>query len=58
LDVSVKHTLALSDRSELDFNFSVSNFYNRDNIFYFDRVRFTRVNQLPILPSFGLTLSF
>lgn len=58
LDVSVKHTMAISDRSELDFNFSVSNFYNRDNIFYFDRVRFTRVNQLPILPSFGLTLSF
>lgn len=58
LDVSVRHTVALSDRSDLDLNFSVSNFYNRENIFYFDRVRFARVNQLPILPSFGMTLSF
>ena len=58
LDVSLKHTWAISDRSELDFNFSLSNMYNRENIFYFDRVRFTRVNQLPILPSLGVTLSF
>lgn len=58
LDVSVRHTVALSDRSDLDLNFSVSNFYNRENIFYFDRVRFARVNQLPILPSFGMTLTF
>ena len=58
LDVSLRHTWAISDRSELDFNFSISNMYNRENIFYFDRVRFTRVNQLPILPSLGVTLSF
>jgi hypothetical protein len=58
LDVSVRHTVALSDRSDLDLNFSVSNFYNRENIFYFDLVRFARVNQLPILPSFGMTLTF
>lgn len=58
LDVSLRHTWAISDRSELDFNFSLSNMYNRENIFYFDRVRFTRVNQLPILPSLGVTLSF
>ncbi|MBA4303908.1 MAG: TonB-dependent receptor [Sphingobacteriaceae bacterium] len=58
LDVSLRHTWAISDRSELDFNFSISNMYNRENIFYFDRVRFSRVNQLPILPSLGVTLSF
>lgn len=58
LDVSLRHVWAISDRSELDFNFSLSNAYNRENIFYFDRVRFTRVNQLPILPSLGVTLSF
>lgn len=58
LDVSLRHTWAISDRSELDFNFSISNVYNRENIFYFDRVRFSRVNQLPILPSLGVTLSF
>ncbi|MFM7586553.1 MAG: TonB-dependent receptor, partial [Bacteroidota bacterium] len=58
LDASLRYTYAVSDRSELDFNFSVSNVYDRRNIFYFDRVRFSRVNQLPILPSFGLTWNF
>jgi hypothetical protein len=58
LDLSLRHTLAITDRSELDINFSISNVYNRDNIFYFDRVRFTRVNQLPILPSLGLVYTF
>jgi hypothetical protein len=37
---------------------SVINVYNRDNVFYFDRVRYARVNQLPILPSVGVNLSF
>jgi hypothetical protein len=58
LDLSLRHNMPLSDRKELDFNFSLSNVYNRENIFYFDRVNFTRVNQLPILPSVGVTLSF
>lgn len=58
LDISVRHTVALTTRSELDINFSISNVYNRENIFYFDRVRFTRVNQLPILPSLGLVYTF
>ena len=30
----------------------------RDNIFYFDRVRYSRVNQLPILPSLSATFHF
>lgn len=58
LDLSLKYTLAVTTRSELDINLSVSNVYNRDNIFYFDRVRFRQVNQLPILPSLGLLYSF
>ncbi len=58
LDISVRHTILIGTRSELDINFSVSNVYNRDNIFYFDRIRFTQINQLPILPSVGVSYTF
>ena len=37
---------------------SVTNVYNRNNIFFVDRITATRVDQLPILPSFGLVFSF
>lgn len=58
LDVTLKNTQQLSDKVSLEIVASATNLYNRDNIFYFDRVRFTRVNQLPIIPSLGLTLNF
>ena len=32
--------------------------YNRENIFYFNRVKYERVNQLPLMPSLGLSLTF
>lgn len=58
MDISLKRTFYLGQNSELDLNFGITNLYNRENIFYFDRVTFSRVNQLPILPNFGLNLSF
>lgn len=58
LDASIKKRYDLSDNASLDINFGISNLYNRENIFYFDRIRFTRVNQLPILPSLSLALNF
>ncbi|MCS7086504.1 MAG: hypothetical protein NZ534_10580 [Bacteroidia bacterium] len=42
----------------LEFNANVINAYNRANIFYFDRVRYTRVDQLPVVPTLGAALSF
>lgn len=38
--------------------FSCTNVYNRANIFYFDRVKYKRVDQLPILPSLAVSYSF
>ena len=32
--------------------------YNRENIFYFNRIEHERVNQLPLLPSAGISLKF
>jgi hypothetical protein len=37
-------------------NLTVLNAYNRPNLFYIDRITARRYNQLPILPSAGLTL--
>lgn len=58
LDVSLKKHIKLSKTSDLNIIASCINTYNRANIFYFDRVNYTRVNQLPILPSLGFNLSF
>ncbi|KAA3648569.1 MAG: TonB-dependent receptor [Bacteroidetes bacterium] len=57
-DVSVTKKFVLSENSILEASASVTNVYNRDNIFYVNRVTSERVNQLPILPSIGLNLTF
>ena len=58
LDASLKKTWSFTKHTQLEAVASVTNMYDRENIFYFDRVNYTRVNQLPILPSMGLTFSF
>lgn len=57
LDLSLKKTWEFSKYSKVELVASVTNAYDRQNIFYFDRVRYKRVNQLPILPSLGMTVS-
>ncbi|MCB0397928.1 MAG: hypothetical protein KDD36_14850, partial [Flavobacteriales bacterium] len=58
LDVTLKRTFLISEHSRIEALLGITNVYNRENIFYFDRVRYERVNQLPIMPSFGLNMSF
>ncbi len=58
LDISVKRTIKFSRNSKLEINASATNIYNRPNIFYFDRIRYDRVNQLPLLPSLSMTFEF
>lgn len=58
LDLTVKRTFPISINSQLVVNAGVTNAYNRENIFYFDRINFERVNQLPFMPSAGIALSF
>ena len=57
-DVSIKKNFEFGDRTKLETNFSITNMYNRENIFYFDRVKYKRVNQLPILPSLAISYGF
>ena len=58
LDASISKSIKLNKSSMLDMTFSVTNAYNRENIFYFNRVKYERVDQLPIMPSFGASITF
>lgn len=58
LDFSARKTFDIKGKLKIEINASVSNVYNRKNIFYFDRVTYTRVNQLPVLPSLGIAFSW
>ncbi len=58
LDFSVKKRFDVFKSSILELNLSVTNVYNRNNLFYQNRTTGERVDQLPIMPSFGLSLSF
>ncbi|XZF14480.1 TonB-dependent receptor [Chitinophagaceae bacterium MMS25-I14] len=58
LDLSVKRRFNLSKTSNIDATFSMTNVYDRDNIFYVDRISNIRIYQLPIFPSLNLTWNF
>lgn len=58
LDASFKRTFEFTKYMNLQAVLSITNLYNRENIFFFDRVRYERVNQLPILPSIGIKFTF
>jgi hypothetical protein len=58
LDLTLKKSFELSKNSIFEITLSTTNTYNRDNIFYYDRVKHERVNQLPIIPSLGANLTF
>lgn len=58
LDISATKVWNLPKGREFKSIISIINVYNRANIFYFDRVRNTRVNQLPFMPSVGCTYAF
>lgn len=58
MDLSLKRRFELGGNSKIDATLSVTNAYNRENIFFVDRITNNRVNQLPILPSLALTYSF
>jgi len=58
VDFSIKHTLEFSKNTSLEITAAVTNALNRENIFYFNRVTYQRVNQLPTLPSLAMTFRF
>lgn len=58
LDLSAKRRWAFKNKFMVELQASALNLYNRKNVFYFDRVRFATIYQLPLLPSLGLTLKY
>ena len=57
-DLSIKKKISFKKSSQMEIVGSISNVYNRKNIFYYNTLLDKRVNQLPILPSMGLNWSF
>lgn len=58
LDISVKKRFIFNKNSNLETSLSVTNVYNRNNIFYVDRKDNVRVFQLPVFPSLNATWNF
>jgi hypothetical protein len=58
LDFSADKVLYKKKNSKVWAVFSLTNVYNRNNVFYFNRITFKRVDQLPILPSISLNATF
>ena len=59
LDLSLKKTLKSNEKNrKFVGSASIVNVYNRANIFYFDRISFERINQLPVLPSISVSYEF
>jgi len=54
----VTKKIEFSKHFGLEIVASVTNAYNRENIFYFDRVEYERVNQLPTIPSLAMKAKF
>jgi hypothetical protein len=57
-DINAKRKIFFTERTILEVDLGVTNVYNRANVFYVDLLTSETVQQLPILPSLGLTLSF
>ncbi|MCZ2356179.1 MAG: TonB-dependent receptor [Bacteroidia bacterium] len=55
LDITAKRKFSIKDKFLLEININTFNTYNRENVFYFDRIRNTRVNQLPLVPTAGIS---
>jgi len=58
LDLGITKKFFFSPKLGAEMNLSVTNVYDRENIFYVDRITYKRVNQLPILPSLSFSLNF
>nr|MBS0036904.1 TonB-dependent receptor [Saprospiraceae bacterium] len=58
MDLSLKRFIELGRYTNLEITASVTNAYDRKNIFYYDVIELERVDQLPILPSLAAKFTF
>ena len=57
LDLSADRTFRLSPGLDLTAQVALINAYDRANVFYYDTFTLRRVDQLPLIPSFGIKLA-
>jgi hypothetical protein len=57
-DIDLKRKFYFTENVMLEADLSVTNVYNRNNVFYVNIVTGEIARQLPILPTLGLTFSF
>lgn len=57
-DITIKKRFEFKNKSLLEVTGGVTNIYNRENIFYVNRVTNEKVYQLPVLPSIGISYKF
>ncbi len=58
LDAGIKKKFTFNRYTRLEINAGVTNVYDRENIFYVDRISGEKINQLPIMPSMGFIFFF
>lgn len=58
LDLSATKKIKITTRLRMEVVGSLTNAYDRANIFYFDRVEYDRVDQLPVIPSIAIKAFF
>jgi hypothetical protein len=58
LDLSIKKKFDFHKAGVMTASFTLTNVYNRDNIFYVDTYENEKIYQLPNLPSIGLNYKF
>ena len=56
--MSLDRRFEFSRTSALTLQASLTNSYDRTNLFYFDLFTLRRLDQLPLIPSFGLKVEF
>ena len=56
--IIVQYTHIINKFAYIEPTFAVTNVYNRQNVFYLERISNQRVNQLPIIPSLNVTIGF
>jgi hypothetical protein len=58
LDITVKKQFKFKNKTHMEVTGSITNAYNRNNIFYVNRITSKIIYQFPILPSLGVSYKF
>ncbi len=58
LDITLERTMKIASGVNLKALAGVINMYDRQNLFYLDVFTLRRVDQLPLIPTFGLKLEY